>query len=174
MASDGTFAGQWAEGCNSAVSQRGHARYYAFTLTQPSEVTITLESAADPYLYLRQGQAREGDFLYENDDHRGSFAVSRIQTTLAAGTYTIEATTYHRRVPAGSFTLTVSGLDATPPPSCSVGQTLAPGDSCRHWDFTIQVAATGTLRLRFTGDRVDAEEPTLIRRGNTWRIESLP
>ena len=166
MSGDGTFAGQWAEGCASAVSRRGYARYYAFTL----------ESAADPYLYLRQGQAREGIFLHQNDDHRDSLNLSRIQETLAAGTCTIEATTHHRRIPAGSFTLTFSGLDATPPPeqSCQVGQTSAPGESCAHQDFTIQVAASGTLWLRFTGDRVDANAPTLTRNGNRWRIERLP
>ena len=85
-------------------------RYYTFTLTEASEVTITLESSeADPYLYLREGEAKSGDAVQENDDIApGTDTNSRIQETLVAGTYTIEATTYGVGE-MGSFTLTVSG-----------------------------------------------------------------
>ena len=83
-------------------------------------MSITLESNdADTYLYLRAGEARSGEFLYENDDYpeAGDTDKSQIQETLAAGSYTIEATTYSAGE-TGSFTLTVSGLGttgATPP-----------------------------------------------------------
>lgn len=108
ITSDGTVSGQWAAGCDSAVSGRGHARYYSFTLTSESDVTITLESSdTDTYLYLRQGDARSGAFLHENDDHNGSIAISEIQEHLDAGTYTIEATTFSTGS-TGSFTLTLS------------------------------------------------------------------
>ena len=110
LSGDGTTSGQWASGCDSTVSERGYARYYSFTLARESEVTIILESSdADTYLYLREGEARSGMALHENDDHEGSLSVSRIQATLAAGSYTIEATTYAAGK-TGSFTLTVSGL----------------------------------------------------------------
>ena len=56
---------------------------------------------------------RSGTALRENDDHRGAGLAgstdSRIRETLAAGTYTVEATTYQAGE-TGSFTLTVSGL----------------------------------------------------------------
>ena len=128
LTGDGSVSGEWAEGCQSEVSGRGYAQYYTFTLAQESEVTVTLESDdADTYLYLRDGEARSGDFLAENDDHEGSTSRSLIARTLAAGTYTIEATTYSEGE-AGSFTLTVAGLGTTttpgPEPSDPCGQTL--------------------------------------------------
>ena len=116
LTTDGTVSGTWAAGCDSEVSGRGHARYYSFTLAQESEVTITLEStAADTYLYLRSGDARSGAFLYQNDDDGGT-TKSTIEETLAADSYTIEATTYGTGE-TGNFTLTVAGL----------GDTAAPG-----------------------------------------------
>ena len=174
LTADVTVSGQWAEGCQSEVSGRGYARYYGFTLAQESEVTITLESQdADTYLYLRRGETRSGDFLYENDDDGGTTR-SRIQETLVAGTYAIEATTYDEGQ-AGSFTLTVGGLGAIPAvQSCSVGLTLAPGEGCGHQDFTIEVDSSGTLLMRFTGNRVDFDSLLLVRSGNSWSIESLP
>ena len=77
-------------------------------------MTITLESSdVDTYLYLREGEARSGDFLY--DDDGGGITKSQIQETLVAGTYTIEATTYGTKE-TGSFTLTVAGLGTTASP----------------------------------------------------------
>ena len=112
LTGDGSTSGQWAEGCQSEVPGRGYARYYSFSLDSQSEVTITLESSeADTYLYLREGEAWSGDFLHQNDDHDG-ITKSQVQATLAAGTYTIEATTYSEGE-VGSFTLTVAGLGAT-------------------------------------------------------------
>ena len=105
---DGSIEGEWESGCSSAVEGRGYARYYTFTLTNPSEVTISLSSFyADTYLYLREG-GRSGTVLHENDD-AGSTSLSRIQETLPAGSYTIEATTYNEGE-TGDFTLTVSGI----------------------------------------------------------------
>ena len=116
VTSDGTLDGQWASGCDSSDRTGSHARYYTFTLDASSEVTVTLESsAADTYLYLREGDATSGTALHENDDYEG-IASSQIVATLDAGTYTIEATTDTAGA-TGSFTLTVSRSDAptTPP-----------------------------------------------------------
>ena len=78
-------------------------------------MTITLESTdADTYLYLRDGDATSGAFLYENDDD-GGITRSKIEETLSAGSYTIEATTYGTGE-TGSFTLAVSGLGGTAAP----------------------------------------------------------
>ena len=92
------------------MTDRGYARYYGFTLEQGSQVTIDLESSEDTYLYLRSGDARTGSVLHENDDVASGNTDSQISETLTAGSYTIEATTYNPGE-AGSFTLTISGLD---------------------------------------------------------------
>ena len=111
-----TIIGDWDEdACASGVPGRGYARYFSFTVAQASEVTITLESEVDTYLYLRTGQDRSGEPLHENDDLASGNTNSRIQETLEAGAYTIEATTYNAGS-TGSFTLTVSGLGGTNAP----------------------------------------------------------
>ena len=86
-----------------------NSRYYTFTLSQQSAVTIDLESSKDTYLYLRSGTARSGAALHLNDDLEPGNLNSRISKILAAGGYTIEASTY-AAAQAGTFTLTVSGL----------------------------------------------------------------
>ena len=116
VSSDGMLDGQWSSGCDSEERSGSHARYYRFTLNASSEVTVTLESgAANTYLYLRQGDATSGTALYENDDHQGSTSISQIQETLAAGAYTIEATTLGPGE-TGSFTLTVAFAVPAPEP----------------------------------------------------------
>ena len=121
LAVDGTTPGTWAAGCDSQTPAPGSgsgprlARFYSFTLDQPSDVTIDLESDLDTFLYLRTGNARAGAVLHENDDvdrPAGDYD-SRISETLMAGTYTIEATTYHADQ-AGTFTLAISGLPSGP------------------------------------------------------------
>ena len=129
LSGDGTVSGQWSEGCESEVAERGYARYYSFTLESESEVTITLESQdADTYLYLRAGEARSGGLPLPERRPPGSTEVSQMQETLAAGTYTVEATTYGSGE-TGSFTLTIAGLGTTttpgPEPTDECGQTLS-------------------------------------------------
>ena len=102
------LTGEWASGCVSENRPGSYARYYTFTLAAPSQVTVTLKSGdADTYLYLREGEATSGTALHQNDDHRGSTGTSQIQETLAADTYTVEATT-HSAGFVGSFTLTIT------------------------------------------------------------------
>ena len=100
-------SGSWADGCQSGVSGRGYALYYSFTLAEETEVTIDLSSSVDTYLYLREGSATSGTALHYNDDIESGDTDSRIVATLAAGTYTIEATTYAEAT-TGSFALSVS------------------------------------------------------------------
>ena len=114
LSANGSVIGEWggSGSCQSEDPNRGYARYYSFTLASASEVTITLERAsgeADTYLYLRQGNARSGEPRDENDDHENNTSRSQIRTTLGAGTYTIEATTYGPGE-TGLFTLSISGL----------------------------------------------------------------
>ena len=130
-----TVAGTWNTDCTSNISApqgRGdrYARFYAFTLNEAATVTVTLESSADTYLYLRKGLGRdETELLCENDDYstpvNGTSCSnidfnlnaqydSGILASLGAGTYTIESTTYAAGT-TGDFTLTTAGIDFTKP-----------------------------------------------------------
>ncbi len=115
--SPATQTGTWADTCDSATNPLSYARFYTFTLTAQSEVTIDLTTPdasasagkVDAHLYLRSGTSTSGAAVAENDD-RGETPLerdSRIERTLDAGTYTVEATT-HAPETAGSFTLTVT------------------------------------------------------------------
>ena len=105
-----TTEGMWTSDCMSdsvAGQANNYARYYTFTLTGETRVAIYLTSGRDTYLYLRQGEGRTGRVVHQNNNvGRGSIN-SRIEETLAAGTYTVEATTYYRRAVTGAFTLDV-------------------------------------------------------------------
>ena len=123
IASDGAVNGSWTSACttdrnlitaNARIGTR-NAGYYTFALSQQSEVTMTLESSEDTYLFLLSGHGRDGEKVAENDDidTPGRNYNSRIVETLAAGEYTILATTYDLASQpggVGDFTLTVSGI----------------------------------------------------------------
>ena len=140
QALDGNSAvsGSWTGDCLSESTPTGptdppsgtrYARFYSFSLTEQADVTITLESETDPYLFLLDGN---GDAVAENDDidTSGSNYNSRIEMTLAAGDYTIEATTYSREA-TGDFTLTLSGLPAAEEAQPTPTQTPSPSaDEC--------------------------------------------
>ena len=146
------MTGTWAAGCQSAESGRGYARYYSFTTTEARDVTITLDGSVDPYLYLRSGD-RTGSVRAKNDDHgtlvdtaTACASAAGLDNTdscitiagLAAGTYTIEATTYAAATP-GAFTLTVTGLAGT-----TTGPAPGPGaDACGE-DITADGTVSGT------------------------------
>ena len=72
-------------------------------------MTIGIESAVDTYLFILGGEGRTGAVLYENDNIVSGNTNSQISEPLAAGTYTIEVTTYDAGA-TGDFTLTVSAL----------------------------------------------------------------
>ena len=106
--------GNWSADCEaSSPSPEGgvrYARYYTFTLSAPFAVTIDLISDADTYLYLKEGGARDGVVILENDDIDADARIfdSRIQADLQSGSYTIEATTYKPQIVADfQITLTI-------------------------------------------------------------------
>ena len=106
------ISGAWSSDCASGRPPGSYARFYTFTLADPSKVIIDLESGdTDTYLYLLQGAGTTGEELARQGSGSRS---SRIEHTLGAGTYTVEVTIYGG-AQTGSFTLTVNGL-ATPPP----------------------------------------------------------
>ena len=147
-----TVNGTWITDCTSDVSAPSgsgdrYARFYTFTLNEAATVTVTLESSADTYLYLREGSGRDGtELLCENDDYstpvEGTTCSninlnlnaqfdSGMLASLGAGTYTIEATTYAAGT-TGSFTLTVTTVPVsdttTPEPPDPPTPDPTPGD----------------------------------------------
>ena len=110
--SGGSISGQWTGDCASTNQAGSYARYYTFTLPTASEVTITLESSVDTFLYLLEGAGTVGAVVAENNDVETGNTNSQITEFLAAGTYTIEATTYKEAV-TGEFTLTVTSITVT-------------------------------------------------------------
>ena len=112
-----TVEGTWNTDCTSNISAPGgsgdrYARFYTFTLDAESNVAIDLSSDEDTYLYLRSGTSTDGTPIHDNDDIDTASQTydSRIVETLAAGDYTIEATTYNAGR-TGTFTL---ALNSTP------------------------------------------------------------
>ena len=169
---DMTVAGNWNTDCTSVVSAPSgsgdrYARFYTFTLNEAATVTVTLESSADTYLYLREGSGRDGtELLCENDDYstpvEGTTCSnininlnaqfdSGMLASLGAGTYTIEATTYAAGT-TGSFTLTVTTVPVsdttTPEPPDPPTPDPTPGDP------TSPIPAGCTLQ-NFSGTSVD-------------------
>ena len=167
-----TVAGNWNTDCTSVVSAPSgsgdrYARFYTFTLNEAATVTVTLESSADTYLYLREGSERDGtELLCENDDYStpingtpcsnidfnlNAQYDSGMLASLGAGTYTIEATTYAAGT-TGSFTLTVTVVPVsdttTPEPPDPPTPDPTPGDP------TSPIPAGCTLQ-NFSGTSVD-------------------
>ena len=70
-------------------------------------MTIDLTSSEDTFLFLLQGSGRGGAEEDQNDDIVSGNTDSQVVATLAAGTYTIEATTYNAAT-TGTFSLAVS------------------------------------------------------------------
>ena len=157
----GTTSGSWSTSCISATNSQKSSRYYTFSLTQQSTVTIDLSSTVDSYLNLRSGyNAQEGTTLH-SDDNSGSGNNARISQTLDAGSYTVEATTaVNSRT--GAFSLSVSGLTATPIVSLSGGSDITEGSSASFTvtatpapssplSVKVQVNATGDFDTSPTG-----------------------
>ena len=117
---DTTIRGSWDGNC---VSERDplhgsgdrYARFYTFTLTETADMTITLTSGQDTYLYLTRGFGKDGAIEAENDDVTSGNTNSEIEATLSTGSYTIEATTYGAEA-IGTFRLVVQGLPGEPQP----------------------------------------------------------
>ena len=107
--------GIWVSSCSSdRAAEQGtgerYARFYTFEITEESNVSIRLTSSEeDTYLYLTEGVGRDDDLVDENDDDDpGSGTNSLIEVEdLAAGEYTIEATTFEAGK-TGDFRLVLS------------------------------------------------------------------
>ncbi len=133
----GSKDGRWSAECESVTSSRliidtgrgsgpHYALYYTFTLDSPADVTVTLDSDEDTFLYLLAGKGANVaalgalDVQRHNDDHGSPVETdacandgdleqydSCITTSLAPGDYTIETTTYSSGA-TGAFTVTLT------------------------------------------------------------------
>ena len=179
-----TTEGTWSTDCTSSIpaphgSGDRYARFYAFTLSAESDITIDLSSEKDTYLYLRSGTSTEGSAPYENDDYNYPASTdSRIAERLDAGTYTVEATTYAAGT-TGDFTLTVSGIDfdadddtqPSPDPTPTTPACVAPlpddmtVNGAWNTDCTSDISApsgSGDRYARFYTFTLDAESDATI------------
>ena len=145
--------GTWDSSCESVNRVGRYARFYSFTLGQRTEVQIDVTSTEDPYLFLLEGAGTDGKSLAENDDVVvDENTNSRIVTTLSAGAYTIEATTY-LTAQTGDFTLTISlpgvsggsgGSQLPPPGSSGPGSPTTDGCVVNLGALTGAINRTGT------------------------------
>ena len=126
------ISGAWIAEYESVNRPDRYARFYSFTLDQEQRVRIELTSTEDTYLYLLTGSGTGGSVI-ESDDDGGSGTNSTIVRDLAAGGYTIEATTYSSGE-TGDFGLAVSLPDAKEPPtSLVVESTAISGELSLSW-----------------------------------------
>jgi hypothetical protein len=116
ISTDNTVEDSWGPACESENRPGRYAKYFIFTLIDDTKVTIDLESTPDNYLFLLEGAGLTGKVISEDDDG-GTGDNARIVTTLSAGTYTVEATTYANAT-TGTFSITVR-TDAPDCDDCS-------------------------------------------------------
>ena len=167
-----TIVGAWESGCESTARVGSYARFYAFTLDEPGDVAVTLESEVDTYLYIREGEGADGYIVREDDDDDHSDFIlasstdSGILESLERGTYTIEATTYDTGE-GGDFTLDLQiGPEIEPvearPAALSAGSSHACAldlngvISCQGVDDSAQVTglpASGVFTAISVGER---------------------
>ena len=93
----------WTSDHMSTQQEGSYARSYTFTMTAATHVVINLTSPEDPYLFVLDSG---GMVAAENDNVTTRNLNSRIDTTLDAGEYTIEATTYFA-ARTGTFHLSI-------------------------------------------------------------------
>ena len=159
-------AGSWDGTCDSVYRPGRYARYYGFTLAGGAPVTIDLTSSTDPFMVLRSGAGTSGAVI-EWDDDGGPGANSHISRTLAAGTYTVEATTFGVGR-TGSFTLTLAvGADGTGPDLVVVAPAVSNARPDPGQAFTFSVA------VRNEGDRASAPATLTYRQrttGGSWTV----
>ena len=161
-----TRAGSWDGSCDSVHYADGrYARYYSFRLSQLASVTIDLTSSVDTFLALRNGSGT-GAGLIEEDDDGGPGVNAQITRSLAAGAYTIEATTFVARR-TGSFTLMLA-VGAAGAPDLVVE---SPGVS--DTTPTAGESFTFSATVRNQGDRASAPASLTYRQrrtGGSWTV----
>ena len=145
-----SVSGSWYGNCASTHRSGRYGRFYAFALTQRTRVQIGLASSEDTYLYVLNGADSRGTVVDEDDDGGSTGNNSRLDLTLEAGTYTIEATTYDAGA-TGDFSLTI--IVGTPEPVAACIQALTTASSPLHGVSPIRGAWTGHCSSEHRGGR---------------------
>ena len=175
----GPQSGTWEPACVLPAGRMGrsgtfYARHYTFTLAHAAQVTVDLTSSdQDAYLFLLQGHGTDGTELRRNDDGGAGRNSKLTSISLAAGDYTISASTYSRQrtgsfqvrmeasapvvctQPLGSGTINSAALVLGPQsgtwePACVLpaGRMGRSGTFyARHYTFTLAHAASVTVDL---------------------------
>ena len=155
-----TKTGAWASDCESEAKSGSYAEYYTFTLDSGTQVEINLTSGVDAYLALRQGAGRDGTMVASNDNVGSRNFNSAINMMLAAGDYTVEATTFFAGQ-TGDFTLSVRPLQETEDLGTLAGSvdrsnsmwvsdymsTQQAGSYARSYTFTVDTATHVAINL---------------------------
>ena len=159
-----TLLAAWTGDCPSEGQANNYARYYTFTLSEETRVAIYLTSSRDTDLYLRQGEGRNGAVVHDNNNVVRGNINSRIEETLAAGTYTVEATTYYRRGVTGDFTLDIRPVTCVQQLGTLTETHTTPGawsDDCvsarqagnYHRSYRFTLGAPTDLQIDLTSER---------------------
>ena len=117
-----TRSGTWTPGCTSDNRGSAQAPYravrYTFSVTGAATATVGVTSATDAYVFLT---GADGGLSRHDDDsgaHSGDALLSAV--SIAAGGYTVEATTAAPRQD-GAFTMTLTLAGAPdPPPTAAI------------------------------------------------------
>lgn len=163
---DKSVSGAWDSGCES-VSYAGHyARYYSITVPQTQVITVSLGSGVNPSLVLHDGSTPQGIVIAADSD-RGPEDDAQVVMLLAAGTYTVEATT-ERAARAGAFKVAArrnvapcfSAIKFNSPVQGKWGRVCASQYEddryAKYYTFTVPSRRMVTLALR-------PAEPTIAR-----------
>ena len=103
----------WVQGCESnnrdqhdpygPRPEEGYrAKYFTFSISEESDVSIDVDSAVNTFIYLLSGSDEFGMPL-------AAFDINNVLTTLPAGDYTVELTTDRRYAP-GQFEISLNVL----------------------------------------------------------------
>lgn len=172
--------GSWTSSCQSTHRSGRYARFYTFTLSSSSTVQIDLTSSVDSYLYLLNGSRTTSSVLSLDDDGGGNNN-ARISRSLAAGTYTIEATTYSSGR-TGNFTLRIQATSSAGPCltaanlnastagswSSSCLSTHRSGSYSRY--FTFSIAQAGRFQADLSSSTVDSYLYLMTGSGTTGTV----
>ena len=194
LAFNASVAGSWTSACVSVNRPNSYAIYYTFSINTQTSLEINLEaSGVDSFMFLMNGQGRNGSVIASDDDSGGS-RNARISTMLNPGTYTIEATTYEPRT-TGAFGISIA-IRTPPvvvppvvtPPTGGLDPCLAQidingsissswtstcsstgrsGHFAKYYVFTLQTSRAIQVDLRSTTD------PFLILRTGTGRTGNI-
>ena len=190
----GPEEGVWEEGCALPTGRRAgggvyYAKHYTFSLNMRAFVTIDLTSSdQNTYVYLLRGHGPDGTFVRADNDSGDGTNSKLTDIDLAAGDYTISATTLIRER-TGDFELTVravapattnlqSDFDAVVGQSLLVGFRVSPAGVAVPDLGTITTTGLGVELLRANYIELDGDSSLKLtpRRTGEWsfKLQAYP